>query len=284
MKILATVVLALTTAHAMAIEVPTLIRKTQSKIPPEAGKNYNFEGIVKLSNCSGSLVILNGMPTSAKAIVMTNGHCLDLPGDRYLAPGEVMVNRPVRRSMGLFKTLKNMKTINASKILYATMTDTDVAYYELTQSYDDIKSAYDVEPLELDASRSTVGQKIEIISGFWDVGWRCGIDGFVPSMKEGGWTWNDSIRYTGACTTMGGTSGSPIIAAGERRVIGVNNTSNESGQRCTLMNPCEIDRNGKVTVRKGVRYGQQIHPLYSCLTPSFEIDLTMPGCDLPKKK
>lgn len=36
----------------------------------------DFEGIVKLSNCSGSLVAFKGAPKTNKAIVMTNGHCL----------------------------------------------------------------------------------------------------------------------------------------------------------------------------------------------------------------
>ena len=38
--------------------------------------NYDFNGIIKLSNCSGSVIKLSGMPMAAKAIAMTNGHCL----------------------------------------------------------------------------------------------------------------------------------------------------------------------------------------------------------------
>lgn len=289
MKILAALALTIVSASAFAVDLPinsletkTNFKSKVSKIPREAGTNYNFEGIVKLDNCSGSLVILNGMPTSAKAIVMTNGHCLGLPGDRFLKPGEVLVNRPMGRAMKIFKTLKDLKPIQATKILYATMTDTDVAYYELNQSYDQIKSAYDIDPLELDVNRPRVGNKLEIISGYWDVGWRCSIDAFIPKMKEADWSWVDSIRYTSTCTTMGGTSGSPIIAAGERRVIGINNTSNEKGENCTMNNPCEVGSNGEVIARKGVRYGQQVYPLYTCLTPAFDIDLSIPGCDLPK--
>jgi hypothetical protein len=184
--------------------------------------------------------------------------------------------------MRLYKKLGDLKPIQATKIIYATMTDTDVAYYELNQTYDQIQKAYDISPLELDASRPTLGQKIEIVSGYWDVGWRCSIDGFVPQMREASWSWVDSIRYTSTCTTMGGTSGSPIIAAGERRVIGINNTSNESGEKCTINNPCEVESNGKIISRQGVRYGQQTYPLYTCMDPAFQIDLSIPGCDLPK--
>jgi V8-like Glu-specific endopeptidase len=123
---------------------------------------------------------------------------------------------------------------------------------------------------------------IEIISGYWDRGYSCNIDNFVFQIKEDAWTWVDSIRYTAGCDTIGGTSGSPIILTGTKRVIGVNNTSNESGARCTMNNPCEVSPNGQVFHQKGVRYGQQTYNVYTCLTPDFRIDINRPGCDLPK--
>lgn len=246
----------------------------------EKAANYDFEGIVKLSNCSGSLIILNGMPTSAKGIVMTNGHCIEKPG--YLKAGEVVVNERKIRSMKLFKSLNELHPIRATKILYATMTDTDVAYYELDQSYDEIKKAYNVDPLELSVDRPALGTRLELLSGYWDRGWTCNIDAFIYKMREGVWTWNDSIRYTPTCDTMGGTSGSPLIEKSSRLVIGINNTGNEGGTRCSIMNPCEVDEDGNITATKDTHYGQQTYPLYTCLRPDFAIDLTLPGCDLPK--
>ena len=216
---------------------------------------YDFEGIVKLSNCSGSLVQFQGMPDSAKALVMTNGHCIQKPGG-YLTPGEVWVNKPMKREMRLFD--KNMKLfpLNASKILYATMTNTDVSFYELDQSYAEIFTATKVRPFTLESFRPSMAQPIEIISGYWDRGYSCEIDNFIFQLKEGTWTWSDSIRYTSGCDTIGGTSGSPLIARGEKRVIGINNTSNESGEQCTLNNPCEVNDHGEVTSQQGIRYGQ----------------------------
>lgn len=246
-----------------------------------AANEYNFEGIVKLSNCSGSLVIFSGMPHSAKAVVMTNGHCIQKPGG-YLNQGEVWVNKTLARDMKIFD--KNMKLfpIKTTKILYATMTNTDLAFYELDKSYSEIKAATKVSPFLLDSFRPSIAQPIEIISGYWDRGYTCEIDNFVFKIKEGQWTWTDSIRYTEGCDTIGGTSGSPIIAKGEKRVIGVNNTSNESGEECTLNNPCEVSSNGNVFSQKGVRYGQQTFNVYTCLTPDFKFDLERSNCDLPK--
>ena len=242
---------------------------------------YDFEGIVKLSNCSGALVIFHGMPWTANAVVMTNGHCIQKPGG-YLNPGEVWVNKPISRAMKIFD--KNMKLfpINATKILYATMTNTDLAFYELDQTYTEIMTATKVRPYFMDSFRPSLAQPIEIISGYWDRGYTCEIDNFIFKIKEGAWTWTDSIRYTEGCDTIGGTSGSPIIAKGEKRVVGINNTSNESGQECTLNNPCEVSANGNIHAQKGVRYGQQTFNVYTCLTPDFKFDLSRSNCDLPK--
>jgi V8-like Glu-specific endopeptidase len=242
-------------------------------------RGYDFEGIVKLSNCSGSLIAFNGQPLSSKAIVMTNGHCL---GGGFLKPGEVRVNASVSRSMRVYDKNLKLWSIQATKILYATMTNTDVAFYELSESFNEILTRTGIRPFLLDSVRPLSGISIDIISGYWDRGYSCEIDGFVFKIREGDWTFTDSVRYTEGCDTVGGTSGSPIISRGERKVVAINNTSNESGKRCTLNNPCEVDEAGTVTVRRGVRYGQQTYNAYTCLTPDFRFDLRRSGCLLPR--
>lgn len=276
LALISTASFALPAAPFDALAVKSL--KSRVLTNPEG---YDFEGIVKLSNCSGSLVKFHGMPDTAKAVVMTNGHCIQKPGG-YLNQGEVWVNKPLAREMKIFG--KNMKLfpIKTTKILYATMTNTDIAFYELDKSYSDIKKTTLVAPFMLDTLRPSIGQPIEIISGYWDRGYSCEIDNFVFKIKEGQWTWTDSIRYTEGCDTIGGTSGSPLIAKGEKRVVGINNTSNESGEECTLNNPCEVSANGNVHAQKGVRYGQQSFNVYNCLTVDFKFDLSRSTCDLPK--
>jgi len=285
MKVLALVSLGLLSLNALALPTENLaaLKNAHSQLKMNINKDYDFEGIVKLSNCSGSLIIFNGMPMTAKAVVMTNGHCIQKPGG-YLNPGEAWVNRPIDREMKLYDANMKLFPIKAKKIIYATMTDTDVAYYELGQSYEEILKTTKVRPFTLDSIRPSLAQPIEIISGYWDRGYSCEIDNFVFKMKEGQWTWTDSIRYTEGCDTIGGTSGSPIIAKGEKRVIGINNTSNEKGERCTLNNPCEVSSNGDIFSQKGVRYGQQTYPIYNCLNPDFTINLKLTECDLPKGK
>lgn len=278
------VLLALFSVNAFAFPVAphdALLRSSNKAMKSLKALQYDFEGIVKLSNCSGSLIAFNGQPLTNKAVVMTNGHCIQKPGG-FLNPGEVWTNRPIARDMKLFDKSMKLFPIKATKILYATMTNTDVAFYELSESYVEIMNRTNVRPLLLDSVRPLEGISIDIISGYWDRGYSCEIDGFVFKILEGAWTFTDSIRYTKTCDTIGGTSGSPIIARGERKVVAVNNTSNESGQRCTLNNPCEVDEAGEVTVRKGVRYGQQTYETYSCLTPAFQFELARSGCTLPR--
>lgn len=282
MKALVILTLALTTATAFALpRAPFDALKVNLKSAPVVNPAYDFEGIVKLSNCSGSLVTFPGLPDTARAIVMTNGHCIQKPGG-YLNPGEVWVNRPIKRAMKIFDKNMKLAPINATKVLYATMTNTDVAFYELEETYQDIASIFKVLPFTLDSSHPVVGTAIDIISGYWDRGYSCDIDGFVYKIREGQWSWTDSIRYTSGCDTIGGTSGSPIIQRGTKTVIGINNTHNEKGERCTLDNPCEEDENGEVTVRADVRYGQQTFNVSTCLTPDFRFDLSLPDCSLPK--
>lgn len=244
---------------------------------------YDFEGIVKLSNCSGSLVQFEGQSDDAKALVLTNGHCVPkgIFGG-FLKPGEVLANKSVRRSMKVFSDEETLHNISATRIVYATMTGTDMALYELSESFSEIFNRIGVRPFTLSSARPVESTPIVIVSGYWERGYSCAIDSFIFKLLEDDWTFEDSIRYTAGCDTIGGTSGSPIIEAGTREVIAVNNTANESGRRCAMNNPCEVNQAGDVFVQKGLRYGQQTYNIYNCLTSGFQVDLNKVGCDLAK--
>lgn len=245
--------------------------------------NYDFEGIVKLSNCSGSLIRFAGQPMTSKALVLTNGHCYSSgPFGGMLKPGEVIVNTPSKRAMKIFDKQMKLFPITATKIVYAAMTDTDMTVYELTQTYEEILAKYKISSFDLDTVRPNVGTEIEIVSGYWDRGYSCAIDAFIFNLKEGDWMFKDSIRYTDTCDTIGGTSGSPIISKGTRSVIAINNTANENGKKCAVNNPCEISEDGTITTLKNKKYGQQTYNIYSCLRPDFTVDLSIAGCTLAK--
>ncbi|MEU5775628.1 serine protease [Streptomyces venezuelae] len=253
--------------------------RTPAKAGPKT-KAVDFAGTVALSNCSGSVVRMPKSKAGDPALVLTNGHCIEtgFPG-----AGEVIVDQPSTRTFKLLDAKANdVATLKASKVSYATMTDTDITIYQLTETYGDITKKYGIKPLELEDDHPVKGRAITVVSGYWKKTYSCNIDGFVYRMKEGEWTWKDSVRYTPACQTIGGTSGSPVIDHKTGKVTAVNNTGNEDGERCTLNNPCEIDRKGKVTVRQGINYAQETYGIVPCVGKASKIDLGRKGCKLPR--
>ncbi|MFB7928798.1 MULTISPECIES: serine protease [Streptomyces] len=261
-------------------DVVTSATETLSGLRSPSAKAVNFAGTVALSNCSGSVVRMPDAEANDPALVMTNGHCLDggMPG-----PGEVRVDQASSRTFGLLNSSgSRVATLRANKLAYGTMTDTDVAFYQLTTTYGQIKSSYGIDALTLNDAHPVAGTAISIPSGYWKRIYSCDIDGFAHSLKEGDWTFKDSVRYTSACNTIGGTSGSPVVDQATGKVVAINNTGNEDGQRCTVNNPCEVDANGNVTVRKGINYAQQIYQVPACFGVDSKLDLSASGCTLPK--
>lgn len=240
----------------------------------------NFAGTVSLSNCSGSLVRFPSSESDDPALVMSNGHCLETG---FPAAGEVIVDQASTRTFGLLNAAATrVGTLRASKIAYATMTDTDVSIYQLTTTYAQIASSYGISPLTLNDTHPVAGTAITVVSGYWKQTYACNIDGFAYRLKEGEWTWKDSVRYTSACQTIGGTSGSPVVDNATGNVVAVNNTGNEDGETCTDNNPCEVDASGNVTVREGINYAQETYQIPACFGLDNKLDLSRSGCVLPK--
>lgn len=247
------------------------------KVRPKA---IGFAGTVALSNCSGSVVRTPDSQPGDPALVLSNGHCLE---SGFPGPGEVVFNQPSTRSFTLLSASgSSIGTVRASKVAYGTMTDTDISVYQLTSTYAQIESDYGIKALELNTAHPVRGTAITVASGYWKRTYSCDVDGFVYRLKEGEWTWKDSVRYTSACQTIGGTSGSPVIDNATGKVVAVNNTGNEDGQRCTDNNPCEVDENGQVTVRQGINYAQETYGIVPCIGAGNVFDLDREGCALPK--
>ncbi|MFH8583006.1 trypsin-like peptidase domain-containing protein [Streptomyces celluloflavus] len=261
-------------AHGSGAEV-----QLQSKAKSKA-KAVNFAGTVALSNCSGSIVRMPTSQANDPALVMTNGHCLEtgMPG-----PGEVIVDQPSSRSFTVLGASANqLGTIKATKVAYSTMTDTDVTLYQTSSTYAQIQQKFNIKPLELATGHPVQGNAITVVSGYWKKTYSCNIDGFVHNLKEGDWTWKDSVRYTPECQTIGGTSGSPVIDNATGKVAAINNTGNEDGEQCTVNNPCEVDESGNVTVHQGTNYAEETYGIPQCFVAGNKLDLSQAGCELPK--
>ncbi|MER6382675.1 serine protease [Streptomyces sp. NPDC001250] len=247
-------------------------------VKPKA--TVDFAGTVALSNCSGSVIRFPNSADSDPALVLTNGHCLETG---FPDPGQVITGQSSSRTFGLLNSSgSKVATLRANQVVYSTMTDTDVTIYQLTTTYAKIKSAYGISPLTVNDSHPTAGTAIKVVSGYWKRTYSCSVDGFVYRLKEGDWTWKDSVRYTSACNTIGGTSGSPVIDTSTGKVVAVNNTGNEDGERCTENNPCEVDENGNVTIHQGINYAEEIYQIPACFTTGNKLNLGAAGCTLPK--
>lgn len=264
---------------AFAFDFPINKKLTEAQLPPNFTVQYDFEGIVALSNCSGSLIQFEGANDANQGLILTNGHCVETG---FTSPGQFKYKQPSTRLFTLLKIdSSNAGRVSATELIYSTMTGTDIAVYKLRETYAEIKAKFGIRPMILSSQHPTVGTSMEVISGYWRRGYSCAVEAFIPLLKEAGWTMTDSIRYSRpGCETIGGTSGSPILQAGTKTVIGINNTGNEDGQRCTMNNPCEVDKDGNISFVKGYSYGQQTYQIYSCVTTTNEIDLSVPGCQL----
>ncbi|MFD4762146.1 serine protease [Streptomyces sp. NPDC058439] len=240
----------------------------------------SFAGTVALSNCSGSLVRMPNSQATDPGLVMTNGHCLETGFPRA---GQVITNQSSTRSFTLLNTSAGTAgTLKANKVVYATMTETDVTLYQLTKTYAQIQQSTGIAPLTLSATHPVQGHAIDVVSGYWKRVYSCSVDGFAYRLKESQWTWKDSVRYTPECQVIGGTSGSPVIDTTTGQVTAINNTINESGESCTLDNPCEVNEQGAVTIRKGIGYAQETYGIPACFTTGNKLDLSATGCTLPK--
>lgn len=234
-----------------------------------------YDAIVALDNCSGSLVRFPGAADTDKAVVLTNGHCIGTMPE----PSTFVYDKAVTRSATVLggSDAHTVTKLTLDRLQYATMTGTDVAVYRSTSTYAQL-AAKNVTARPLAATHPSDETSIDIPSGYWKQHYGCAINGFVYQLKEGGYTMNDSIRYS-TCQTPHGSSGSPIVDATSGTVIGINNTGNDDGERCTLDNPCEVDAAGNVSVHQGQSYGQQTYPLTACFTAG-RIDLGLKGCTL----
>lgn len=249
-----------------------------------ATSGFTYDSIVALSNCSGSFVKFKSAPTSALGLVLTNGHCTGGMFGGMPKPGQVISKKSQTFNMNLLQhdgsTLAGLK---ATEIVYATMTDTDVGLLQLNQTYDQIEKKTGIKPLILSDVAPAPGTAIDIPSGYWKRTYSCSIEATIPTLKEGGYVFSGSLRYSPTgCEVIGGTSGSPIISSASGEIVAINNTTNEDGDVCTMNNPCEVDAAGNVSIIKGRGYGQQIYTLSTCVDASGSFDLSLKTCVLPK--
>ncbi|APY90361.1 hypothetical protein A7J05_36095 [Streptomyces alfalfae] len=243
-----------------------------------SGPAGNLAGTVKLPNCSASLVRPRTARDEDKALLLTNGHCH--PEGRP-KPGEVITGQgaPIEGSV-LSPAGRELGPV-MGRVLYATMTGTDITLAQLDSTYADIRQKYKIEAFPLASTGPVAGQKIKVASSFLESVWSCQAEAVIPTLKEGDYTSTHAIRYAKECNTQPGSSGSAVVDAETRELVAVNSTSNRDGKKCELNNPCEIDETG-TTAHQGRGYATQTAAIAACIGSGNTIDLKRQECTLPK--
>ena len=247
-----------------------------------APTQLDYEGTLNVFPVySGSVVRFEGSKATDKALVMTNGHAVkeyDIPA------GSAIADQPSNLEFKLAPKSGEGATpgyIFSKKLLYATKSQTDLALYQLEESYDSLKTRYGVSPLTISKSEASEGSNIAVVSGRFRYTYNCTVDKIIPRLEESRESYRNAIRYSENCRMTGGVSGSPIIELDSKKIVGIHNTSAGDGAVCSENSPCEVEGE-KRTSKKGASYGQQVADLYSCLDDDNTLNFDLKTCKLPK--
>jgi hypothetical protein len=242
-----------------------------------AAATPDLNGMVA-NKCSGSIVNI-GRKDSDYAVVLTNGHCMReriLPPDSY-----VKDEKYVRSDIAVFNNKNKLIPIQPRSILYGTMEGGDIGLIEVSITYKRLKDL-GIKVFELSKENSKPGEELFAASGFWKASQICTFDHNVYQILEGNYKWANAMAMSESCKIKGGWSGSPLVSKTSDQIVGVLNTVNESGERCTLNNPCEKDRRGNIIAIKDRAYGISTAVIWTCLA-NGKVDLNKTGCKLFRK-
>ena len=217
----------------------------------------DFQGQVSLSNCTGFLFKTGETLLSEKAKLATNGHCLQSLFGMILKPGQTKKDEKATRAITLYSNSGKIFKTNATRLVFATMTGTDLAIYELDETYNDLASK-DIFPLTLSKEAPYLGQEVVTISKRKNSKFSCRVEN-ITATSEGGYEFKDAIRLSQECRQINGTSGSPVVDARTGEVVAIANSFNKNGKRCGNNNPCERNGDETIVVHKA-RYAQHILP------------------------
>lgn len=236
--------------------------------------------------CESSIVRTAASQDDDPALLLTNGHCIPNLDTSMKMPeqGAVIVDKKVDAPLAFADASGYaFSTARIDRLLFATMTGTDVALYRLDTSFADLERK-GVRVLRVADAPPKVGDTVTLMAAdpFMGGPRGCTIEAVVPTLREAGYEQHDSLRMAEAerCVSQGGYSGAALLAPDGKTIVGVNNTSNHDGEKCKLDNPCEVSADGEKKIFRERPYGQQIVELNDCVAAGSVLDLDAAACDL----
>ena len=194
--------------------------------------------------CSGVVFEMPGMTENHKALILTNGHCMGFGSYMGVYPndGEFYINYLSSNSVVIKKNGQDQgKRFPYQKVLFATMTVTDLAVIELESTYRQLrKEGYTVYAIAQEEAQS--GMIIEFNSYNQKAHNVCEVEKIVPILKLGPWTWNNSIRMktNPQCRYSYGQSGTAGIEQNSGLIYGLVQTMYDGDRPNSLGNPYEV--------------------------------------------
>lgn len=185
--------------------IPALLGALLVPLAPAgaAAPGSRFTGTARLPGCSGAVVRWASALDSDPAVVITNGHCVRFP---FLGARETLVDvKQYKRIELLDGAGKVATTVRGTRLAYAAMYRTDLAVYELRESYADLAAA-GVTPLTLATRGPARGDRVGIANTGYVGGRRC-IDSACEESKRGRVVMKREMNYgqqTGLLTTCVG--------------------------------------------------------------------------------
>jgi secreted trypsin-like serine protease len=267
-------------AHRKWIRAYTSGRRTIPRAKRPSSPGIAGTGTILSAGCSVAVVRVAASRPTDHAMVLTNGHCVT-PRPR---PGRADVDRAERHRVALNDATSNaVARATTTRLLYATMTGTDVALYRLERSYAEL-AARGVPARELATTGPALGDRLVMHAGALQTTYACTVGALVPTVREAGWTQRNVVRYAtdDSCLPEGGSSGSPLIDPRTGRIVAVHNThSYGDGKPCSEGNPCEVAGDGTVTSVKGRGYAQDVAGLAACISSGSRLNTSTRACALP---
>lgn len=254
-------------------------------IPTEAVRAQTPKAYATVNGCSGGLFAAPGQTEDAPALVMTNGHCVRYReilgrGQSFPEAGEVFTNlnsSEVRANTVITLQVEGRnEPVQVRQLQFATMTGTDVAVFELTETYRELRERLQIAPFLLAEKNATEGEEVRVFASYYNREQRCRVLDSITRLREGPFWTGPAIKFSNECEFYTGFSGSFTLNAANE-LVGLANT-HYSGDNvpCSVHNPCEVE--GADTTRvadPGQSYGVPLAGLAACYrrqTESFDYE------------